>query len=111
MLTTPGLFEHGWLPTGIFVDDGCTVRLHGVRARLVAAAVPRAEIISGFDIANSRPKPALRAAPAGSVFWLEDLDAAPDALRKLVETGLWRGELHNDARRAEGFNRMTFAAI
>jgi CRISPR-associated protein Cmr3 len=111
LLTTPGLFEHGWLPTGIsLVNGACRFELHGVRARLVAAAVPRAEVISGFDMANSLPKPALRAAPAGSVYWLEDLDATPDALGKLAEIGLWPGELHNGARRAEGFNRMTLAA-
>jgi CRISPR-associated protein Cmr3 len=110
VLTTPGLFEHGWLPTGFsLVDRTHRLELHGVRARLAAAAVPRAEVISGFDIANSMPKPALRAAPAGSIFWLEDLDATPDALLKLVETGLWCSELHSDARRAEGFNRMTLA--
>jgi CRISPR-associated protein Cmr3 len=111
VLTTPGLFEQGWLPTGVSLVDGSfRFELHGVRARLVAAAVPRAEVVSGFDIANSLPKPALRAAPAGSVYWFEDLDATPDALRKLVEAGLWPSELHNDPRRAEGFNRMTLAA-
>jgi CRISPR-associated protein Cmr3 len=111
VLTTPGLFEHGWLPTGFSLVDGTPrLELHGVRARLAAAAVPRAEVVSGFDLANSLPKPALRAAPGGSVYWLEDLDATPDSLGKLVETGLWPGELHNDARRAEGFNRMTLAA-
>jgi CRISPR-associated protein Cmr3 len=112
VLTTPGLFEGGWLPTGIFEDDGVyRLDLHGVRARLVAAAVPRPEIVSGFDIAASRPKPALRAAPAGSVYWLEDLDATPDALGKLAEIGLWPPERHDDPRRAEGFNRMTFASL
>jgi CRISPR-associated protein Cmr3 len=112
VLTTPGLFERGWLPTGIFEDGGVyRFDLHGVRARLVAAAVPRLEIVSGFDIANSRPTPAQRAAPAGSVYWLEDLDATPDALGKLAEIGLWPRERCDDPRRAEGFNRMTFASF
>jgi CRISPR-associated protein Cmr3 len=111
VLTTPGLFAKGWVPTGFSLVNGTySLELHGARGRLAAAAVPRAEVISGFDIANSRPKPALRAAPCGSVYWLEDLDATPDALRKVAETGLWPGELHNDARRAEGFNRITLAA-
>jgi CRISPR-associated protein Cmr3 len=111
VLTTPGLFEQGWLPTGVsLVGGNFRFELHGIRARLVAAAVPRGEVVSGFDIASSLPKPAVRAAPAGSVFWLEDLDATPDALRKLAEIGLWPSELHNDARRAEGFNRVTLAA-
>jgi CRISPR-associated protein Cmr3 len=112
LLTAPGLFERGWLPTGIFEDDGVyRLDLHGVRGRLAAAAVPRREIVSGFDIASSRPKPALRAAPAGSVYWLEALDATPDALGKLAEIGLWPCERHDDPRRAEGFNRITFASF
>ena len=73
--------------------------------------MPRPQIVSGFDIARSTPKPALRAAPAGSVYWLEDLDATPAALAKLAETGLWLSGLHNDPRRAEGFNRITFASL
>ena len=34
----------------------------------------------------------------------------PAALRKLVETGLWRAAGDDAARRAEGFNRITLAA-
>jgi CRISPR-associated protein Cmr3 len=110
VLTAPGLFEGGWLPTGIAERDGSyRFDLHGVRARLVAAAVPRAETVSGFDVARSRPKPAVRAAPAGSVYWLDDLEATPEALAKLAQIGLWPSERENDPRRAEGFNRFTFA--
>ena len=112
VLTTPGLFESGWLPTSTFEANGAyRFDLHGVRARLVAAALPRAQMISGFDIARSRPKPARRAAPAGSVYWLDELDATPETLRRLVESGLWPNGLHNDPRRAEGFNRATFASF
>ncbi|HEY7302187.1 MAG TPA: type III-B CRISPR module-associated Cmr3 family protein [Xanthobacteraceae bacterium] len=111
VLTSPGLFDRGWLPTGMSSSDDRTYRfsLHGVRARLVCAALNRAEVISGFDLAKRRPKPALRAVPTGSVFWLDEIDAAPADLRKLAETGLWPAEHHNDARRAEGFNRITLA--
>jgi CRISPR-associated protein Cmr3 len=59
VLTTPGLFDRGWLPTGVSaVAETHRFDLHGVHARLAAAAVPRAEVVSGFDVANSRPKPA-----------------------------------------------------
>jgi CRISPR-associated protein Cmr3 len=112
VLTTPGLFAQGWLPTGVSAGDDGAHRfdLHGVCARLVGAAVPRAQVVSGFDLAAWRPKPALRAAPTGSVYWLEELEATAAALRNCVETGLWPSTLHTDARRAEGFNRMTLAA-
>ena len=113
ILTAPGLFEDGWRPAGV-TGDGRDLRfdLHGIRARVVCAAVPRSEVISGFDLAKRPPgpKPAQRAAPAGSVYWLDELDATADALRNLAARGLWPDRGENAARRAEGFNRFTFGA-
>ncbi len=110
ILITPGLFADGWLPTGVKASGtDIHFELHGVEGRLVCAAVPRAEVVSGFDIARRRPKPAQRVAPAGSVYWLDDLRASPQALRKLAEHGLWSEPAENEARRAEGFNRLAFA--
>lgn len=113
VLTTPSCFPEGWKPLGVDADN--RVRIGEVAARLVCAAVPRAEVISGWDLAawsqgKGGPKPALRAAPAGSVYWLENLNATPEALYKLVDTGLWNDAWHDAQRRAEGFNRFTFAA-
>jgi CRISPR-associated protein Cmr3 len=113
LLTSPGLFPCGWLPAGSGEADavnGAPFDLNGVRARIVCAAVPRAEVVSGWDLAQWQPKSAQRAAPAGSVYWLEDLDATPEALRKLAERGLWTDAQYNsDMRRAEGFNRIALA--
>ncbi len=109
VLTAPGLFPHGWRPPG--ADDGGIFDLCDVRARLVCAAVARAEVVSGWDLAQWQPKPALRAAPSGSVYWLEDLEATPEALRKLAERGLWTDAQYAlSTRRAEGFNRVALAA-
>jgi len=115
VLTTPGIFPGGWLPIGAQPQergpDGAVLfRLHGVSGRIVCAAMPRFEVVSGWDLAQSAPKPALRAVPAGSVWWLDDLDASPEVLRKLVARGLWSEPCEDAARRAEGFNRCTFAA-
>lgn len=107
VLTTPGLFPDGWRPTGVDADNRFT--LGGVSGRLVCAAVPRAEFVSGWDLARWQPKPAQRVAPIGSVYWLEDLDADPDQLRKLAENGLWPETDYDAVRRAEGFNRFAFA--
>lgn len=62
-LLTPGLFDLGFRP-GDKVLKG---------ARLVAAAVGRPEIISGWDYAAKPrgPKPTRRMAPSGSVYWVE----------------------------------------
>jgi CRISPR-associated protein Cmr3 len=113
VLTTPGLFTAGWLPTGCTTIEGTnTVRfaLHGVTGRISCAIVPRADVVSGWDMAGQQPKAAQRVAPAGSVYWLElDAGVTGDALRKLAATGLWSDSCEDPARRAEGFNRLTLA--
>lgn len=110
ILTSPGIFDGGWRPTGTN-GDGRVLRfeLGGVKARLVCAAVPRAEVISGWDLAAKRPKPAQRVAPMGSVYWLEELEATPEQLRNLANQGLWPDGSDNTHRRVEGYNRFVFA--
>jgi len=107
VLTSPGLFPEGWRLPGMAGDSAFA--LGEVRGRIVAAAVPRAETISGWDLARRRPKDAWRAAPAGSVYWIEALQATPEALRRLAARGLWPESGYDAQRRAEGFNRFTFA--
>ena len=108
ILTTPGIFPAGWRLPGM-AEDG-RFELAGVKGRVVAAAVNRAEVISGWDLAKRRPKAARRAAPTGSVYWLEDLEADEASLRKLVKRGLWPENDYDKSRQVEGFNRFTFAA-
>lgn len=107
VLSTPGIFADGWRLPG--VDAQGRFALGGVRGKLVCAAVPRFEAISGWDLAQRKPKPARRVAPAGSVYWLDELDATPDALGKLAAAGLWDEACEDAARRAEGFNRLALA--
>lgn len=108
VLSTPGLFAQGWRLPG--VDAQQRVSWPGLSARLACAAVPRAEVVSGWDLARREPKPAERAAPTGSVYWLDELEATPEALCKLAAQGLWLADSENAQRRAEGFNRFAFAA-
>lgn len=107
VLTSPGVFENGWCLPGVALDH--QLNLCGVQGRLVCATVPRFETISGWDLAQRKPKPASRAVPAGSVYWIDDLKATPAALGKLVARGLWSDPCEDVFRRAEGFNRFTFA--
>ncbi|MGI9211964.1 MAG: type III-B CRISPR module-associated Cmr3 family protein [Methylococcaceae bacterium] len=111
VLTTPGLFTakgQGWLPDGIRRDEAGTYRFdrHGVTARLVAAAIPRAEVISGWDLARWQPKPARKAVPTGSVYWLDELTATEQSLNTLVNNGIWPEPHVSDSRKAEGYNRL-----
>jgi CRISPR-associated protein Cmr3 len=112
VLTSPGLFSQGWLPNCFSLqNDGSYWLDHfDVRAKLVCATVSRSEIVSGWDLARWQPKAALRSAPAGSVYWLEELEATPEALGKLAETGFWSNECEDTHRRAEGFNRLAIAS-
>lgn len=116
VLTTPGLFADGWLPTGADPntrrnDGAVRFSLHGVNGWIVSAAVPRFEVVSGWDLARWAPKPAQRVAPTGSVYWLElDEGTSAEVLGKLAERGLWSEPCEDTARRAEGFNRVALAA-
>lgn len=116
VLTTPGLFPHGWLPTGADPaerrnDGAVRFALHGLQGWIVAAALPRGQVVSGWDLARWRPKTALRSVPTGSVWWLElDAGIPPESYAKLVAQGLWdEAQYDGDPRRAEGYNRIAFA--
>lgn len=107
VLTSPGIFPGGWRLPGIAADGQLT--LPGLTASVVAAAVNRAETVSGWDLARRQPKPAQKAAASGSVYWLHDVNATPEALDKLADQGLWSAPCEDAQRRAEGFNRFSFA--
>ncbi len=61
---TPAVFERGWLPAdwSVFFEG---------HVELVAAALERADMIGGFDIAQVSERPARRAVPAGSVYYFQ----------------------------------------
>ena len=113
VLTSPGLFPAGWKPSEIGADNRLMLP-GGLTAKLVSAAVPRSEMVSGWDMARRLPKAARRVAPTGSVYWLEELETVSgsleESLRKLVETGLWLDSCKDSGRRAEGFNRCALGA-
>lgn len=109
-LHTPGLFRAGWLPDAVTNDGECyRLRFEGLTARLCCAAVARFEVISGWDLANRRPKAAERVVPAGSVYWFDQIDGDLSILDKLAGGGLWTEDSDNAQRRAEGYNRVQLA--
>ena len=104
LLTSPGLFPDGWRLPGM--DSEGRWHFHGASARLACAALPRLETLSGWDLARRQPKPALRAVPTGSVYWVDDFQGDPAALDALQRDGL----PHLDAaRHTEGFNACLLA--
>ncbi|RME80929.1 MAG: hypothetical protein D6771_08875, partial [Zetaproteobacteria bacterium] len=61
---------NGWLPPMVEEEGGRFVwRAGDAEAELVAASAPRAETISGWDLAEHAPKAAVRALPMGSCWW------------------------------------------
>lgn len=80
-LATPGQFEGGWLPQWLSESKPCPQV--GVRFRLVSAAVPGFDAVSGFGQTdrNYGPKPAVWLAQAGSVYFLEAIDPAGNPLQ------------------------------
>ncbi len=110
LLHTPGLFGSGWLPNGVVKIDGrYELRSDDFSARLCCAAVPRHEVISGWDLARWQPKVAERIAPTGSVYWFDEITGDISALGKLVKDRLWPENAENTQRRAEGYNRIQLA--
>ena len=105
VLATPAVFAQGWLPNGVSRDAPGAYWLNGdgFRGRLVCAAVPRHEVVSGWDLAAWQPKTAQRVVPAGSVYWFDDFEGEHRKLASWVGAGIW-GDNADRQRRAEGFN-------
>ena len=74
LLLTPGCFDAGAVPPSL---QGATV---------VAAAVGRPTVVSGWDLAARGPKPTRRLAPAGSVYWVE--------IPKHLDASEWVSRVH-----------------
>ena len=73
VLLSPGVFKNGFLLDCferknneiIFQFDSLP------QAKVMAMALGKPRVVSGWDVANNRPRPALRAVPEGSVYWLK----------------------------------------
>lgn len=80
-LATPACFSGGWRPGWLDSDlVGSPPGLPDVRLQLVAAAVPRREAVSGWDLAARGPKATRWLAPAGSVYYFDVRAGDPSAL-------------------------------
>ena len=94
ILLTPALFAAGYRPPLTWVRGG-------VSANLRAAAVPRAQVISGWDLHQGKPKPTRRLAPAGSVYFVTWEPGAD--VRAWLEATWMRNVSDADQDRRDGF--------
>lgn len=72
-LSTPGVFENGWYPD---------LRRYGIEAELLGAVVGKPQYVGGWDMKTRAPKPLLRAAPAGCVYFFK---SERSTLNEIVE--------------------------
>jgi CRISPR-associated protein Cmr3 len=87
VLLTPAHFAAGFRP------DWLLQSRHGISPQLIAAAVGRPQVVSGWDYELRRPKPTRRLAPAGSVYFLK-LDDSGD-IDQWIDT-IWMNCVSDD---------------
>ncbi|MCC7201902.1 MAG: type III-B CRISPR module-associated protein Cmr3 [Nitrospirae bacterium] len=97
VLTTPAIFNKGWLP-GWINGDTRQGQIEGAIVKLVTACVGKPIGIGGYDFANNRSKVMKKAAPAGSVYYFEFVNGSVDALFEKM----WLKSI-SDERAKEGF--------
>jgi CRISPR-associated protein Cmr3 len=102
-LSTPAIFERGWLPGWLDNSlEGTPPGVAALRLRLVSAVVGRRVGVSGWDIATRSPKPARAAVPAGSVYFFEVV--MPEALTEETVCSLWLRPMSDvEQDRRDGF--------
>ncbi|MCK4176163.1 type III-B CRISPR module-associated protein Cmr3 [Aciditerrimonas ferrireducens] len=116
---TPGVFRRGWLPDGVDrdpVEGGWVLAWGGLRARLRAAAVGAAEVVTGWSMSEGRPKAIAAAVPPGSVWRFElesgsreDLERLAGALRERSVGEVLTGR--PGSRDGEGFSSCWLAGV
>ena len=112
VLLTPGCFDEGFRPGVAHLLRSA----QGVTPKLVAAAVGRPDVVSGWDYVARRPKPTRRLAPAGSVYFLklEGDQAGSKASASAIESWLdhvWMSNVSDEERgRLDGFGLAVVGA-
>lgn len=102
VLLTPAVFAAGWRPGADPVHKQLLAPRAGVKPTLVAACVPRAETISGWDFAKGGPKATRRLVSSGSVYWI-DLEGAAQDRVTWAEEVMMKNVSDTEQDRRDGF--------
>ena len=90
ILLTPAYFEKGYIPTWLKAEYDLEI---------IAAAVPRYQVVSGWDYKLNKPKPTRRLVPAGSVYFLK----IGKDIQNFIDT-VWMYNISDgDQNRLDGF--------
>lgn len=103
LLLTPAVFAAGYRPSWLLSPR------QGVTPELRAAAVGRAQVVSGWDFERRKPKPTRRLAPTGSVFFLT-LRGEGEAIRSWVDSTWMRCVSDGAQDRLDGFGLAALGA-
>ncbi len=101
VLATPAIFSQGWKPAWLEHEDTANMPkgLHGLKLRLISAAVGRREPVSGWNIRENSAKAVRYMVPAGSVYFFELLEGNSE---KILENWL-KPVSDNEQDRKDGF--------
>lgn len=108
-LLTPAIFKQGYLPEWIDANTltGTCPLLPTLKLTLRAVTIERWQPISGWDLAQWKPKAMRKAVTAGAVYWFAIEGNVPDNLAEL----LWLKPISDDAQeQRDGFGLMLPAA-
>lgn len=105
VVVTPAEFSGGWLVDGFSLRNGQFVgHLPGIDAELAlrAALVPRPIYVSGWDMANRKPKASRALVAAGATYFLQKASGGMFGAQEIES--LWLAALGQ--AQAEGFGRV-----
>lgn len=99
-LATPAIFNRGWLPGG-FDPKTLEGDLHNLHVKLRAAAIPRWQAGTSWDMTKGKKGKGMRTAqrmvPAGAVYWFEIIKGSAAELIEYWLTSI------SDQREQDGF--------
>ena len=108
-LITPAVFSQGYLPGWLDGKtlEGCMPGCPQLRLKLKAVAIDRWLPVSGWDLAQWKPKAMRKAVAAGAVYWFEVIGDVPDKLHE----SLWLAPVSDDEQdQRDGFGLALPAA-
>lgn len=105
-LLTPAILTHGWLPEWLDEKD-LTGNYRGLSLRLLSAATGKYVSVGGFNIKEKRPKPMMRAVPAGSVYYFELLEGDFERAREVFHYK----SLEDNSYSREGFGTVLLGGV
>jgi len=71
-LATSAVFSNGWYPDFLKAEnDGLVGEINGLKFKLISASVNKPTTVSGWNLVKNRPRPLVKAVPAGSIYHFE----------------------------------------